>query len=149
MRHPRLRRKHLLVLFPTLLLLPAAARADDAAPEPPTAAAAPAGEDASAQVPLVFSGRVLVLAGQTSTTIRSGDPPTDTTVRGRLFDLQSARFGLKYDVTSDISLNLELDASGRPEVKDAFVQAKSKRLRLRAGHHKMPLSSLTLESPWK
>jgi hypothetical protein len=60
----------------------------------------------------------------------------------------SARLALKYQPLPWLSLVAEGDFTDRPVVRDAFVQARNKRLRARAGHFKMPLSAITLESPW-
>jgi hypothetical protein len=62
--------------------------------------------------------------------------------------LPSARMGLEYQLLTWLSMEVEGDLSDRSLVKDAFAQAKSKRLRGRAGQFKMPLSAITLESPW-
>jgi hypothetical protein len=60
----------------------------------------------------------------------------------------SARFGLRYEPQPWMALVVEADFTDRRPVRDAFVQARSKRLRARAGNFKMPLSAITLESPW-
>lgn len=62
--------------------------------------------------------------------------------------LGSARFGFDYESPLRwLSLTLELDIAGKPEVKDAFVQA-GKRFFLKAGQFKIPAPALELESPW-
>jgi hypothetical protein len=62
--------------------------------------------------------------------------------------LPSARIGLEYQLLPRVSMEIEGDLADNSLIKDAFVHARSKRLRARAGQFKMPLSAITLESPW-
>lgn len=64
------------------------------------------------------------------------------------FNVASARFGIKYEVLDFASMVVEADVGDQPLLRDAFVQARSKRLRGRFGQFKMPISSITLDSPW-
>jgi hypothetical protein len=62
--------------------------------------------------------------------------------------LASARFGFEYQSPLRwLSLTLEVEVAGRPEVKDAFVLA-GKRFFVKAGQFKVPTAALELESPW-
>jgi len=62
--------------------------------------------------------------------------------------LASARAGLEYQSPLPwLSVELELELAGDPEVKDAYIHA-GKRFFARAGQFKMPSASLELESSW-
>jgi hypothetical protein len=62
--------------------------------------------------------------------------------------LASARLGVEYHSPLRwLSLELELEMAGKPEVKDAYVLA-GKRFFAKAGQFKVPTSALALESPW-
>lgn len=62
--------------------------------------------------------------------------------------LASARAGLEYQSPLPwLSVELELEIAGDPEVKDAYIHA-GKRFFARAGQFKMPSASLELESSW-
>jgi hypothetical protein len=62
--------------------------------------------------------------------------------------LASARVGFEYHSPLRwLSLELELEIAGKPEVKDAYVLA-GKRFFAKAGQFKIPTSALALESPW-
>ncbi len=61
----------------------------------------------------------------------------------------SARAGIEARIVDGLSLELEADFVGRPEVKDAFLAVKTKRWRAKAGRFKMPISAFTQESPWR
>lgn len=62
--------------------------------------------------------------------------------------LASARVGFEYHSPLRwLSLELELEIAGKPEVKDAYLLA-GKRLFVKAGQFKVPASALALESPW-
>lgn len=62
--------------------------------------------------------------------------------------LASARIGFEYhSPVRWLSLELELELAGRPEVKDAYVLA-GKRFFFKAGQFKVPTAALELESPW-
>lgn len=62
--------------------------------------------------------------------------------------IPSARVGMRYDVLDWVALAVEADVADRPLLRDAFVAARSKHLRGRAGQFKMPVSAINLESPW-
>lgn len=68
--------------------------------------------------------------------------------RGVKLTVPSARFGLKVKPLDWITVNLELDITGRPEMKDGFVQAKQDPFMARVGQFKMPALAIFLESPW-
>jgi hypothetical protein len=121
-----------------IALAPAAARAqDDAATVGP--GAPPPGK-------LEWKGRVFARAAYEDTVLSSAGMEA----RGERLRLTvpSARVGLKYQPLPALSLVAEADLTDRQVVRDAYVQARSKRLRARAGRFKMPLSAITLESPW-
>jgi hypothetical protein len=62
--------------------------------------------------------------------------------------LASARFGFEYrSPLRWLSLDLELEVAGKPQVKDAYVLA-GKRFFVKAGQFKVPTAALELESPW-
>ncbi len=62
--------------------------------------------------------------------------------------LASARIGFSYRSPLPwLSADLELELSGRPVVKDAYLHA-GKRFFVRAGQFKVPTAALELESPW-
>lgn len=60
----------------------------------------------------------------------------------------SARIDLKADVATGVRLVLEADLEG-PDLKDAFVELKSRRWLMRVGQLKMPISAFELESRWR
>jgi hypothetical protein len=91
---------------------------------------------------LEFKGRVFARAAYEKL-----DYPTTGTEAIDL-SVPSGRFGVKYEPIKWISMVLEADVADKPLLRDAFVQARSKHLRGRMGQFKMPLSSITLESPW-
>jgi hypothetical protein len=93
-----------------------------------------------------FKGRVFVLTQRVSERIEAGQGPVETRVFG--LEVPSARAGVKVRIRDGIQLVLEADFSGKPSIKDGFVQAKGKHWLVRAGRFKMPISSFTLESPW-
>jgi hypothetical protein len=95
---------------------------------------------------LEWKARIFARAAQEKTTFSSAG--SETTSEARELTVPSARFGFKYQFTEWLNMVAEADITSRTIIRDAFIQAKSKRLRARAGHFKMPLSALTLESPW-
>jgi hypothetical protein len=96
---------------------------------------------------LTFDGRVRFGAELRSRELRVGE------VESRQKDLElalvEARFGIEYRALGWLSLQLEADFAGNPEVKDAFVRVENKRLRGQFGQFKLPVSALAMESPWK
>lgn len=65
------------------------------------------------------------------------------------FSVSSARVDLFYEAPiPGLSVDIEFDISGNPEMKDAFVQAKGRNFFARAGQFKPPISAIEMESPW-
>ncbi len=102
---------------------------------------------------VALRGRVLARAAWEHQTLI--DPPllmdmlpTERSRRDLFFSVPSARASLRARAFDYVTLVLEADFSPRPVVKDAFIRARQKRWAVQAGHFKMPLSSVTLESPW-
>lgn len=92
---------------------------------------------------LVLGGRVF--AGATFSRRDAGSTNTES------LDLavNSARIDVEYEAPNGwLSLDLEFDVAGNPEVKDAFIQAKGRHFFARAGHFKPPVSAIEMESPW-
>lgn len=67
------------------------------------------------------------------------------------FDLSvpSARFTATYRAPARwLSMQIEMEFAGNPDLRDGFIQAKSKHFVARAGQFKMPVSVIEMESPW-
>lgn len=63
--------------------------------------------------------------------------------------LQSARFGVSYhSPLRFLSLQLEVEVTGKPRAKDAFVEV-GKTFFVKAGQFKVPSATFELESPWR
>src|SRR4051812_49415262 len=99
-------------------------------------------KDADWKQAIEFKGRVFVLAERQSERIDAGQGPVETRIFG--IEVPSARAGVKVRIRDGIQLVLEADFSGKPSIKDGFVQAKGKHWLVRAGRFKMPISSFTL-----
>jgi hypothetical protein len=113
----------------------------------PAGPAAVVGEPAVEQpARLEWKARILARAAYEETTVSSAGVET-ASERLRL-TTPSARAGLKYQFLPWLSLVAEAELTDRQPIRDAFVQARTKRIRARAGQFKMPLSAITLESPW-
>jgi hypothetical protein len=145
----------LLVFLPGVALAQAAAQAPAAAQTPAAvqAPAAVAGEEPTA-VPadqddheLSFDGRVRMGAELRSRELQVGE--VESRQKGLELALVEARFGVEYQALCWLSLQLEADFAGGPELKDAFVRVESERLRGQFGQFKLPVSALAMESPWK
>lgn len=95
---------------------------------------------------LQLKARVFGRAKYQNTTVGAAAPFTET--EGLDLDVASARFGLRYDVLEHVSLVVEADVGNNPLLRDGFVQVGPKKLRGRIGQFKMPLSGITLDSPW-
>jgi hypothetical protein len=64
-------------------------------------------------------------------------------------EVNSARVDFSYEAPAEwLSIDIEFDVSGNPEMKDAFVQAKGRSFFARAGQFKPPISVIEMESPW-
>lgn len=100
---------------------------------------------------LQLKGRVMALSElshRSETVVSSNGGLTTRDVNALDLSLASARVGLEYrSPLRWLSAELELEISGRPEVKDAYVLA-GKRFFAKAGQFKVPTASLELESPW-
>jgi len=117
------------------------------APVPADAPAPELGDTGSFQL----KGRVFVLAElehrREDVVGDSGDIESRESTSLDL-SLASARAGFEYQSPLPwLSVELELEVAGGPEVKDAYLQA-GKRLFARAGQFKMPASCFELESSW-
>ncbi len=77
---------------------------------------------------------------------------TNVTSRSRNsldLDVQSVRVGLEYEAPMPwLTAVAELELTGKPSLKDGFVQARSGHYQLRAGQFKVPASAIESESPW-
>lgn len=63
--------------------------------------------------------------------------------------VSSARIDVSYEAPVKwLSLDIELDVAGKPEMKDAYIQAKGEHFFGRAGQFKPPISIIEMESPW-
>jgi hypothetical protein len=125
------------------VLAPAAVLADqDVAASPADADDAAAGKKKKGQGQLVLKGRVFARAAFEDVTALGGDH------RSLDLSVPSARLDVRYRPTGWLTLVVKIDATNKPPVKDAYAQARSKHLRVRAGQFKMPLSSITTDSSW-
>ncbi len=93
----------------------------------------------------VFKGRVLALAE-----LARSRPATFKPMESSLgIEVDSARVGVEYEAPIRwLSAVAELELTGRPELKDGFVQARGRHFWARAGQFKLPVSVFELESPW-
>lgn len=100
---------------------------------------------------MMFKGRVFArseLSHRTETVVSSSGGLEERDRNALDLSLSSARFGIEYESPLRwLSVTLELDVAGNPEVKDAFVQV-GKRFFVRGGQFKIPSAALELESPW-
>jgi hypothetical protein len=111
----------------------------------------------SRAVELELHGRVMALAAYERRTLRTFafDAATAQAIPQRgskdhlVLGLENARLGAEARVLERVSIVVEADFADGAELKDGFVQYKSKRWLLRAGHFKRPISVFTLESPWR
>jgi hypothetical protein len=105
----------------------------------------------SAAGSLKLKGRVMALAelSHHEDEVVSAGGGTEMQTRNALdLSLESARIGFEYRSPERwLSAEVELEVSGKPKVKDAFVQA-GKRYFVKAGQFKLPSPALELESPW-
>lgn len=95
---------------------------------------------------LTVTGRVFARAAFERTDVNVGGTP-ETSERLQLA-VPSARISLDAAVLPWLALDVEMDVADRPLLRDAFLLARSERLRARGGQFKMPVSSITMESPW-
>jgi hypothetical protein len=58
----------------------------------------------------------------------------------------SGRAGLRAIVVDGVTLVVEAELTGRPDIRDGYVQVKGKRWYGRVGRFKMPISAVSLES---
>lgn len=102
---------------------------------------------------VVIGGRVFARAAFVSRE-QSLVAPTgmveDRQVRSLDLTLPSARLKAEYQSSVEwLSAEIEAEFSGRAELKDGYVQLRSKPFWLRAGQFKMPFSAFAMESPWR
>jgi hypothetical protein len=63
--------------------------------------------------------------------------------------IPSVRFRVDYQSPWEwLTSQLEVDFAGRPDLRDAYAQAKSKYVVFRMGQFKMPVLAMQMESPW-
>ncbi|HKY39820.1 MAG TPA: hypothetical protein VJN18_27975 [Polyangiaceae bacterium] len=100
---------------------------------------------------LQLKGRVFALselAQRTETVVGPSGGLVTRDVTSLDLSLGSARFAVEYrSPLRWLSMDLELEIAGRPELKDAYILA-GKRFFARAGQFKIPTAALELESPW-
>jgi hypothetical protein len=123
-----------------LLLLSAGPAAAQTEPEPP--------RRKSADPPGTLAWKARIFARAAAERVILSSAGTQSRGESLRLTLPSARIGLEYQLLPRLSMEIEGDLADRSLVKDAFLQARSKRLRARVGQFKMPLSAITLESPW-
>jgi len=75
--------------------------------------------------------------------------PVPQTVDSLDLSVPTARVSMHYQAPIKwLTAVLELDISGRPDMKDGYVQAKDEHFVVRAGQSKMPVSTIESSSPW-
>jgi hypothetical protein len=110
--------------------------------------AAPGGPAIEAeQDALSFDGRVRLGAELRSRELRVGQ--VEAREKELRLGLVDARFGVEYRALGWLSLQLEADFVGTPELKDGFVRVENEHFRGQFGQFKVPVSALAMESPWK
>jgi hypothetical protein len=100
-----------------------------------------------------LKGRVFALAElQHREHIASTGPGTSAGLVGYNaldLSLESARIGLEYEAPVRwLSAVVEIEVSGKPSLKDGFIQARGQHFFARAGQFKLPTAALETESPW-
>jgi hypothetical protein len=99
-----------------------------------------------------LKGRVLVRSEfdrRDTIVIDNTATPVARTVDSLDLSVPSARFSLHYTAPTEwLTAVGELDIAGRPDMKDAYVQAKNSRFIVRAGQFKVPVSAMEATSPW-
>jgi hypothetical protein len=90
---------------------------------------------------------VLFRAGYEDRTVRilTGPMPSDSLQ----LTLPSARLGFNYQIFDWLALAVQSDLANRPLLRDAYMAARSKRLKGRVGQFKMPSSTLAMTSIWQ
>jgi hypothetical protein len=131
-----------------------AAEAEAAQPDAPRNASDrpdKAGKPPKAKPDVELKGRVFGLTevSHRNETVVGSTGTLETRDRNALdLSLQSARFGINYrSPLRFLSLQLELEVAGKPQVKDAFLEA-GKTFFVKAGQFKVPSATFELESPW-
>lgn len=101
-------------------------------------------DDRSAWGKLEIGGRVFARGEFSSREVGSSSHDSlDLSVR-------SARLDVFYEAPVKwLSMDVEFDISGNPEMKDAFVQARGENFFARIGQFKPPVSAMEMESPWE
>jgi hypothetical protein len=66
------------------------------------------------------------------------------------FDLTvpTARLGARYDAVRYVSAAVEVELTDKPELKDAWVRARTDHFGMQVGQFKVPFSAFELESRW-
>jgi hypothetical protein len=101
-----------------------------------------------------LKGRVFALAAlqRQERVEATGGPNGEAALAGyNSLDLSmnSVRIGLEYEAPLRwISAVAELELTGRPELKDGYVQARGQHFFARMGQFKLPVSAIDTESPW-
>ncbi len=100
---------------------------------------------------LQLKGRIFALAElahRSETVVDTSGNLVSRDITSLDLSLASARVGLEYrSPLRWLSADLELEIAGKPQVKDAYIQA-GKRFYVKAGQFKVPTAALELESPW-
>jgi hypothetical protein len=138
------------------------ARAQDAAPAglntEPTAAPQGATAGQTKELPkkkqkeLAAKGRLFVLgelSRQDLSRVNSAGMLEKRPVTTLDLSVQSARVGLEYRGKPRwLRAEVEVELSGKVQLKDAYLQAKQEYWAVQAGQFKVPISALTLDSSW-
>jgi len=84
------------------------------------------------------------------TTVDSTGTPVTREVNTFDLSVPSARFRVDYQSPWEwLTSQLEADFAGRNvDLRDAYIQAKGKRVAFRMGQFKMPVLAMQMESPW-
>jgi hypothetical protein len=101
------------------------------------------GEDDDRYGRLEIGGRVFVRSGYSRRDVGA------TTQSSLDLSIPSARLDFSYEAPAKwLSMDIEIELSGNPELKDAYVQARDKGFFARAGQFKPPVSAMEMESTW-
>ncbi len=75
--------------------------------------------------------------------------PVPRTIDSLDLSVPQARLSFHYRAPMEwLTAVVEFDVSGRPEMKDGYVQARDKHFSLRAGQFKVPIAAVQATSPW-
>jgi len=75
--------------------------------------------------------------------------PVARTIDSLDFSVPTARLSLHYHAPMEwLTAVAEIDISGKPDMKDGYIQAKDTHFIVRAGQFKVPVSAMESTSPW-